>query len=130
MTGWPNFMNGFASEPSAGQAELDAARQHVGGGEVFRFFHGTSWETAQQILREGFKPSQDGCLGLGIYVARRDKAEKFAKQFTRHGGKVGGVVEVLVKVKNPKFVQTNDSLWLVHCGPQPSDGSQDRSNSM
>jgi hypothetical protein len=103
-------MNGFAPEQSEGQAELDAARQQVGG-EIFRFFHGTSWETAQQILREGFKPSQDGCLGQGVYVARRDKAEKFAKQFTRHGGKVGGILEVLVEVKNPKFVQTNHSSW-------------------
>jgi hypothetical protein len=98
----------------AGLAELNAARATVGV-EVFRFFHGTSWDTAQQILLEGFKPSQEGCLGPGIYVARYDKAEKFAKQFTRHGGKVGGLVELLVEVKRPKFVEINrfrnDSSW-------------------
>jgi hypothetical protein len=98
-----------------GLAELNAAQETRGGAKVYRFYHGTSWETALQIQAEGFKPSQEGCLGPGVYVARKEKAEKFAKDGTWHGGRMGGLVELLVEVKNPKFVEINrvwnDSSW-------------------
>lgn len=41
-----------------------------GKSESHTLYHGTSWEIAQIIRREGFKPSSDGCLGAGTYVAR------------------------------------------------------------
>ena len=56
---------------------------------TFKFFHGTSWERAQIIKREGFKASSDGCLGPGIYVGREDKARRFARDKARHGGDAG-----------------------------------------
>ena len=53
-------------------------------------------------------PSGDGCLGRGIYVAREDKATRFAKLREPLGG---GLIELLVRVQNPKFVIANDSSW-------------------
>lgn len=103
-----------------GNAELDAARQpstvSTTPAEIYRFYHGTSWDAAEKILREGFQPSAEGCLGPGIYVARREKAERFARdEDKRHGEAVGGLVEVLVTVRNPKFVEVNegwnDASW-------------------
>jgi hypothetical protein len=45
--------------------------------ETLKFFHGTSWDAAQQIKRDGFIESVSGCLGKGIYVARKEKAIRF-----------------------------------------------------
>uniref|UniRef100_A0A7S0G0X0 PARP catalytic domain-containing protein n=1 Tax=Pyrodinium bahamense TaxID=73915 RepID=A0A7S0G0X0_9DINO len=42
-------------------------------------YHGTSWQNAQGIQRNGFKPSSCGCLGAGVYFANRDKAVRYAK---------------------------------------------------
>ena len=107
--------HGASRATTLGNAELDAVR-HAGAGETYRFYHGTSWEAAERILREGFQPSTEGCLGPGIYVARREKAERFARdENQRHGEVMGGLVEVLVTVSNPKFVEINagwnDGSW-------------------
>ena len=72
-----------------GRLELHSAQQ-TPGEQVYKFFHGASWGNAQRILREGFRASTEGCLGPGIYVARREKAERFAEEATRHGDGVGG----------------------------------------
>ena len=80
-------------------------------GEALKFFHGTSWRSAQQIQREGFVESADGCLGRGIYVAREEKARRFAEDSARHGGDVGGLVEVLVHVRKVKYVRSNNTTW-------------------
>ena len=74
---------------SAGQEELNSARSE---GSQYKFFHGTSWDNALNIQRNGFKISTTGCLGPGVYVARRPKAERFAKDYRRHEGNVGGSV--------------------------------------
>ena len=59
-----------------------------------KFFHGTAWETAQKIQRDGFEVSEDGCLGRGVYVARHDKALRFAQNGERHGGAAGGLEQM------------------------------------
>ena len=103
---------------TVGNAELDAARQSssdssAAPGQTYMFYHGTSWDVAERILRDGFQPSTEGCLGPGIYVARREKAERFAREAQpqtgrpRHDQAVGALVEVLVTVRNPKFVEVN-----------------------
>ncbi len=58
-------------------------------------------------------PTQDsGCLGRGIYVARREKAERFALQRAGEiGASCGGLIELLVTVNNPKYVVHNDHDW-------------------
>lgn len=84
-----------------------------GGGapQELKLFHGTSWTNAQRIKRDGFIESQGGLLGAGIYVARQDKALRFAQDQSRHGGSAGGLVEVLVTVTNPKYVSSNNTSW-------------------
>lgn len=74
----------------------------------YKFFHGTSWECAKIIRREGFRPSSDGRLGRGIYVAREDKATRFAN---RKDSENPALVEVLVTIHNPKYVEYDDDTW-------------------
>ena len=76
-----------------------------------RFYHGTSWEAATKIAREGFKPSIDGCLGPGVYVGRRDKALRFAQDHARHGSSAGGLITTVVSFSRPKFVAGDDCGW-------------------
>ena len=78
----------------------------------YRFFHGTTWLTAHQILKNGFIPSSGGCLGHGIYVAREEKATRFARMRAEETGEeCGGLAELLVSVRNPKMVIHNDYNW-------------------
>ena len=72
--------------------------------QQYKFFHGTTWPKADKIRRDGFIPSTDGCLGRGIYVAREDKATRFALLRAQETGQGGGLVEVLVSIRNPKMV--------------------------
>jgi hypothetical protein len=82
------------------------------GPQTHRFFHGTTWDKAVQIQRNGFIPSDDGCLGRGVYVAREDKATKFAQlRATQTSNGFGGLVELLVTIQNPKYVISNDYVW-------------------
>ena len=59
---------------------------------TLRFFHGTSWSRAKRIMTHGFSESSEGCLGPGIYVARLDKALRFARDRGRHGEAYGGSI--------------------------------------
>eukprot|EP00966_Prymnesium_polylepis_P002330 53603-Prymnesium_polylepis.1 len=80
--------------------------------QQMRFFHGTTIDRAGDIQRDGFMPSENGCLGRGVYVARQDKATRFAAQRAREtGAPYGGLVELLVTVANPKYVLSNDHYW-------------------
>ena len=47
----------------------------------------------------------------GIYVAREEKATRFALLRAEETGQHGGLVELLVTVRNPKYVLSNDSCW-------------------
>ena len=62
----------------------------------------TRTRMAESRRREGFKPSDGGCLGPGIYVARADKTSKFASNCSRHGGDAGAVVEVCIAFHRSK----------------------------
>lgn len=78
----------------------------------YRFYHGSTWDAAYQIQQRGFLPSQDGCLGPGVYVAREDKATRFAKLRAEEcGHSYGGLVELLVTVRDAKYVLKNDLVW-------------------
>ena len=78
---------------------------------TMKFYHGTSWENAQDIQRNGFQPSADGCLGPGVYLGPYDKAKTFAENFERHGSNVGGLVQCRIHYDNPKFTQSDDTSW-------------------
>ena len=81
--------------------------------QTLRFYHGTSYENALSIEQNGFTPSprEPSCLGEGVYVGRPDKAVRFAQDRSRHGSDVGGLIEVRVKITNPKFVSSDDKSW-------------------
>lgn len=57
--------------------------------ERLRFFHGTTWAKACAIEQQGFVPSESGCLGRGTYVARQDKARRFAEMRSVQTGEPG-----------------------------------------
>ena len=79
--------------------------------ESLVLYHGTSTANAQLILAHGFKPSPIGLLGPGVYVARGDKAAKFACNCDRHGGTEGTTLTVRVTFTNAKYVKYNDDGW-------------------
>jgi hypothetical protein len=75
---------------------------------TFTAYHGTSWENARHIDRQGFKPSGSGLLGPGVYVVGEQdkaKAERFAKNSQRHGGTDGVLIKSEVTVSNPKYLK-------------------------
>lgn len=74
-------------------------------------YHGTSRDNAELIREHGFKPSSDGCLGKGVYVAHHDKAFRFAANCPRHGGDAGAVVKVRITFTNAKYVRGDDTTW-------------------
>ena len=103
---------GAAGQPTAAAAAVSSGATR-GSKQTLKFFHGTSWEIAQRIQRDGFIESSDpdGCLGPGVYVAQREKALRFAQDTARHGGRLGGLVEVLVSFHKAKYVRSNDTTW-------------------
>ncbi|OCT72522.1 hypothetical protein XELAEV_18035501mg [Xenopus laevis] len=47
-------------------------------GKIYVMFHGTNLAAAKKIIRKGFKQSEDGMLGRGVYVSRDiDKAARY-----------------------------------------------------
>ena len=58
------------------------------------------------IERDGFdlRLALKGQLGKGVYVARYDKALRFAENGAWHHGSDGGLIKVHVNVQNPKYV--------------------------
>ena len=57
------------------------------GERKLKLYHGTSLEAALRIESQGFQASATGCLGPGVYLARADKALRFAQGGGRHGGR-------------------------------------------
>ena len=101
---------------SAGGASASASkRARSGAGEgamqQLKMYHGTSWEAAKRISRDGFKSSVGGCLGAGVYVAQEHKARRFAANGARHGGSRGGLVTVIISFSRAKYVSTDDLGW-------------------
>jgi len=72
--------------------------------QKLKFFHGTTWAFANEIQRNGFKVSEYGLLGRGVYCAQEDKARKFAIDRAKRAGEPeGGMVELLAMVRNPSY---------------------------
>merc|ERR1711998_43337 len=91
---------------------------------TFEFYHGTSKEKADAILKGGFQASGSGYLGRGVYGAYEDKARDFAKLGDRHGGSAGALIKCRVTVDENKVKtrthatnstqlngQTADAVW-------------------
>ena len=60
--------------------------------EVFELYHGTSETKGQLILKNGFSASTGGQLGPGIYFAKLDKAQRFARDAGERGKGDGTMV--------------------------------------
>ena len=69
---------------------------------TFEFYHGTSMANANKIMKEGFKASEGGFLGKGVYGAYEDKARDFARLSGRHGGEEGALIKCRVTVNENK----------------------------
>ncbi len=80
----------------------------------FIAYHGTSLENAKNIAKTGFRASDDGCLGRGVYVGPEQKAIKFARDHERHHGKDGALVKALVTIDNPKFLRGGNAKTSDH----------------
>ena len=82
--------------------------------QTTKLYHGTSWENAQKILRDGFEPSERGSLGRGVYLApNREKAVRYARNEKWHGSSRGAVLEVTVRLppNKVKHVDRDDKSW-------------------
>lgn len=54
-------------------------------GKVYRMYHGTSQYAAAQIMRNGFKQSEVGMLGRGVYLSRDlNKASRYPLGLPEH----------------------------------------------
>ena len=84
--------------------------------KTFTAYHGTSWKAAQNIALHGFQESADGQLGRGVYVAKKDKATRFAENTARHGGDDGVLIKCEVTVDNPKFLRGGGCKTSDHAG--------------
>jgi hypothetical protein len=74
-------------------------------GEKMMLYHGTSIVNSWSIMREGFRISKDGQLGAGCYLAREEKAEKFARSSVNRGKGFGSCIfKCVVDIKNPKYI--------------------------
>ena len=78
-----------AKVAAAAPEEFAVSSSGLGTTFTLTLFHGTSWERAQQIRSGGFKLSNEGCLGRGIYFADSAKAHGFATSSDRHDGNLG-----------------------------------------
>lgn len=90
----------LAQEISSDLNTIQTAVHQVNTGVLY---HGTSSlcncfisddpeENAMQILKTGFRPSQNGLLGYGIYLGPEEKAEGFARHAEARGHGSGAVV--------------------------------------
>ena len=77
--------------------------------KTFTLYHGTSVLLADDIEKEGLKPSPKGALGDGVYLAGLDKASDFALNAPfRQKGEGAVVFKVVARVKNPKYIEGPD----------------------
>jgi hypothetical protein len=85
-------------------------------GKTLTMFHGTSASNARSIEREGFRESEDGMLGRGVYLSRDiSKAADYGSVVLRVSVNVGRVAKI-DRQGHPlqKSWQNNgyDSAWV------------------
>ncbi|XP_070402544.1 uncharacterized protein [Nothobranchius furzeri] len=92
-------------DDSSSRLELGASQQPKDKG-VYTMYHGTSIANARNIITNGFKQSQTGMLGKGVYVSRdRKKAERYPL----HNSSLDRVVlELHIRVGRVKRIDTDN----------------------
>ncbi|KAK2827287.1 hypothetical protein Q7C36_018213 [Tachysurus vachellii] len=54
-------------------------------GKVYGMYHGTSPQSAEQIMKTGFKQSASSMLGRGVYLSRDlNKASRYPLELPEH----------------------------------------------
>ncbi|XP_053543871.1 grass carp reovirus (GCRV)-induced gene 2e [Ictalurus punctatus] len=106
-------------------------------GKVYRMYHGTSIQAADQIMRTGFKQSAGGMLGRGVYLSRDlNKASRYPLDLPEHQRVV---IRVKVNVGRVKKIDHQghplqktwhdhgyDTAWCPpRCGMVPSGLEED-----
>jgi len=83
---------------------------------TFEMYHGTSMDAAADIVKNGFKASDDGYLGRGVYGGYEDKARAFAKDAIKRGGE-GALIKCRVTVDDGQasIVTANGEASRVRC---------------
>ena len=91
------------------------------GGKIVTMFHGTSDQSAREILKHGFQPSTRGLLGAGVYVSRdKNKALHYGPVIVEAKVDIGKVALI---GKKGHYLQKcwkshgYDSAWIpANCG--------------
>ncbi|KAG1940693.1 GCRV-induced protein 2e [Pimephales promelas] len=79
-------------------------------GQIYQMYHGTSQDTAKQVLSRGFQQSQDGMLGRGVYLSRDlNKASRYPLHLPEHERVVIRVKVNVGKVK--KIDRQHLNMW-------------------
>uniref|UniRef100_A0A8C5HT65 PARP catalytic domain-containing protein n=1 Tax=Gouania willdenowi TaxID=441366 RepID=A0A8C5HT65_GOUWI len=81
--------------PPAGSFRLQADSP-IESGKTYIMYHGTTSMAAQSIQRSGFKQSEDGMLGRGVYLSR--DLEKASRYPIKHPEEDRRVIRALVSV--------------------------------
>uniref|UniRef100_A0A8P4K1Y8 PARP catalytic domain-containing protein n=1 Tax=Dicentrarchus labrax TaxID=13489 RepID=A0A8P4K1Y8_DICLA len=106
-------------------------------GQTYVMYHGTTRQTAKSIQASGFRPSEDGMLGRGVYLSRDlEKASRYPLDCPESDR---AVVRVKVNVGKVKAIdrqrhplqktwhdQGYDTAWVPpNCGMVPSGLEED-----
>ncbi|XP_073513246.1 uncharacterized protein [Phyllobates terribilis] len=105
-------------------------------GTIYEMYHGTTLESAIQIIQNGFRRSSDGMLGSGVYVTRdREKAKWYPKGDKRdqvilklrvNVGKVKMIDHQDHPLQKPWHKEGYDTAWVpAYCGMVESGLEED-----
>ncbi|KAM9810957.1 uncharacterized protein ACB057_004925 [Neosynchiropus ocellatus] len=76
---------------------------------LYTMYHGTTVSSAYLIIQHGFRPSERGMLGKGVYVSRdRNKASCYPRDCS-YADRV--VLQVRVRVGRVKCINTDNHPW-------------------
>lgn len=102
-----------AANPKAAQATATGKR--LGGAdkklEFQRLHHGTSKAAAESIKKGGFKASEDGFLGKGVYFSSSKKVAGYYKSVAE--GKTGSGAVLTVRVPKAKVKDVKQDSFFV-----------------
>ncbi|KAJ8005495.1 hypothetical protein DPEC_G00118550 [Dallia pectoralis] len=75
-------------------------------------FHGTTRQAAQQIQAKGFRQSEDGMLGRGVYLSRDlDKARRYPLDILENQRVVIRVIVNVGRVKTIRYQAGMQKTW-------------------
>ncbi|XP_069599126.1 uncharacterized protein [Ranitomeya imitator] len=105
-------------------------------GKVYVMYHGTTFSAAQEIIGNGFRQSDDGMLGRGVYVSRdknkalrypiRDKTDQVVLKLSINVGKVKKIDYQGHSMQKTWNDHGYDTAWVpAYCGMVDSGLEED-----